>query len=324
MLVLERRAGEPVDRPYWHHADMATDAELEWASTYNAYERVAGGPSTQLLLDVLRPGIDAYARTRRVPEWCGVDFLRAWAFYRQRELHHDGIGPVSEDFDYVLNAVRRHPAATPEDMPPHRSFLLPADWREELKETLDAPYWSHLMEFVDAERREHTVLPSEARVFRAFDLTPYEEVRVVILGQDPYPRPGDADGLAFSSEASGTPSSLKNIFKELQSDYGTRGTNSNTLTGWAEQGVLLLNTALTLRAGSRDDHDAHRKWRWQKQGWHTFTDAVISSVSNKRDPVVFMLWGEDARKKVDLIDAEKHLIIEEVHPSPLSARRVCP
>lgn len=177
------------------------------------------------------------------------------------------------------------------------------------------------MDFVASERQAHEVFPPEEQTFRAFELTPYDDVRVVILGQDPYPTPGDADGLAFSvsNPAAKTPDSLKNIFTELADDVGAPVPTSNSLEGWARQGVLLLNTALTLRAGGDTDHAAHRGWRWQSQGWHTFTDAVISAISAKEQRVVFILWGTDARKKAKVIDTEQHRVIEQVHPSPRSA-----
>jgi hypothetical protein len=156
-----------------------------------------------------------HAATKRIPEWCGVDFLRAWAFYRQREHHHVGHGPVAEDFFDVLEAVRRHPKATQGDLPPDAPLGLPGDWRAHLTATLEAPSWSDLIDFVASERRAHEVFPPAEQTFRAFELTPYDEVRVVILGQDPYPTPGDADGLAFSvsNPVAKTPDSLKNIFE---------------------------------------------------------------------------------------------------------------
>ena len=177
------------------------------------------------------------------------------------------------------------------------------------------------MEFVETERRTHVVFPAREQTFRAFELTPYEKVRVVILGQDPYPTPGDADGLAFSvtSPVSKTPASLKNIFKELASDVDVPTPAKNSLEGWARQGVLLLNTALTLRAGSEKDHKVHRQWRWEHQGWSTFTDAEISAIVEKEERVVFILWGNDARRKAKLIEGSRHADIEQVHPSPLSA-----
>lgn len=298
---------------------MATEAELQWAVTYDGYERMADSPES--LYEVLRLAIAEYAATKRIPKWCGVDFLRAWAFYRQREHHHVGHGPIAEDFYDVLEAIRRHPAAKKRDLPPARPVGLPDDWAAHLRATLAAPYWSELMDFVDCERQTHEVFPPERQMFRAFELAPYDDVRVVILGQDPYPTAGDADGLAFSvsNPAAKTPDTLRNIFSELAADLGAPAPTSNSLEGWARQGVLLLNTAMTLRAGDDADRAAHRGWRWKGQGWHTFTDAVISAISAKEQPVVFILWGADARKKAKLIDTNRHRVIEQVHPSPLSS-----
>lgn len=300
---------------------MVTEAELRWALSYDGYARFAHSP--EALFEVLRPAMAEHAATKRIPEWCGVDFLRAWAFYRQREHHHVGHGPIAEDFYDVLEAIRRHPAASKRDLPPQRPATLPEDWRAHLRGTLAAPYWSELMDFVDRERETYVVLPPQEQTFRAFELTPYDKVLVVILGQDPYPTEGDADGLAFSvsNPTAKTPASLRNIFSELAADLGAPAPTSNSLEGWARQGVLLLNTALTLRAGDDADHAVHRRWRWERQGWHTFTDAVISAVSAKQQPVAFILWGADARKKAKLIDATRHCIIEQVHPSPRSSNR---
>ena len=298
---------------------MATDEELKWALTYDGYERFSRDMSAYC--ELLRPAVSAYEASGRIPEWCGVDLLRAGAFYRQREHHNLGHGPMARDWDDVLDAIRRHPAATNRDFPPYRFPNLTGEWAERLRSALEAPYWSKLVEFVETDRRSHEVLPTPDRTFRAFELTPYEKVRVVILGQDPYPTPGDADGLAFSvsNPASKTPDTLKNIFKELASDIGVATPASNSLEGWARQGVLLLNTALTLRAGSDEDHAVHRRWRWNRQGWTTFTDAVISAITEKDKRVVFILWGNDARRKATLIDRTRHHLIEQVHPSPLSA-----
>jgi uracil-DNA glycosylase len=294
---------------------------LQWALSYDGYLRMAASP--EALREVLRPAMAEYAVTGRVPEWCGVDFLRAWAFYRQREHNHVGHGPIAQDFYDVLEAVRGHAAAKKADLPPARSADLPVDWSTELRASLEAPYWSELMEYVSSERQRHEVVPSAEQTFRAFELTPFDDVRVVILGQDPYPTPGNADGLAFSvsNPSAKTPDSLRNVFAEVAADVGAPKPTSNSLAGWAQQGVLLLNTALTLRVGDKDDHAAHRQWRWKRQGWHTFTDAVISRISARDLPVVFILWGADARKKAKLIDTDRHLVIEQVHPSQLSARK---
>lgn len=194
-------------------------------------------------------------------------------------------------------------------------------WDEVLRDELNKPYWPKLLEFITDEYENYDVYPPRTRTFKAFKSTPYDDVRLVILGQDPYPTPGDADGLAFSvsNPVSKTPVTLKNIFAELKADVGTPTPASNSLEGWANQGVLLLNTALTLRAGSKADRKLHRRWRWNRQGWTTFTDAVISAIADKDERVVFILWGNDARRKAKLIDVTRHDIIEGVHPSPLSA-----
>lgn len=298
---------------------MATGDELEWALTYDGYERFSRDMSAYH--ELLRPAMSAYEASGQIPEWCGVDLLRAWAFFRQRQHHNLAHEPMARDWDDVLDAIRRHPAATDRDLPPARFPNLAGEWAVPLGMALKAPYLSKLSEFVAAERCSHEVVPPTDLTFRAFELTPFEKVRVVILGQDPYPTPGDADGLAFSvsNPDSKTPATLKNIFKELESDLGVPAPANNSLEGWARQGVLLLNTALTLRVGSDEDHEVHRRWRWNRQGWTTFTDAVISAISEKDERVIFILWGKDARGKARLIDQTRHDVIQQVHPSPLSA-----
>jgi uracil-DNA glycosylase len=189
---------------------------------------------------------------------------------------------------------------------------LPKDWNRVLKQALESPSFRKLERFVDAERRAHTVYPSEEDLFSAFRLTPFERVRVLLLGQDPYHGPGQAHGLAFSVQPGvPPPPSLVNIFKELKSDLGLPLPADGSLVPWAEQGVLLLNAVLTVRQGEPNSH--------ARQGWEEFTDAVIQAVSAKPEPVVFLLWGGYARKKRKLIDANRHVIIESAHPSPLSA-----
>lgn len=191
---------------------------------------------------------------------------------------------------------------------------LPADWRAVLKEALEAPSFEKLEAFVAEERRRHTVYPSEEDLFSAFRLTPYEKVRAVLLGQDPYHGPGQAHGLAFSVKPGvPPPPSLVNVFKELQSDLGVPRPRDGSLVRWAEQGVLLLNTVLTVRAGQPNSHAG--------QGWEDFTDAAIRAVSAKEEPVVFLLWGRPAQKKEKLIDTERHVVLKGAHPSPLSASR---
>lgn len=182
---------------------------------------------------------------------------------------------------------------------------LPPDWAEVLADEVKQPYWADLQAFVAAERAEHEVYPAPQDVFAAFRMTPYQKVRVVILGQDPYVNAGEATGLAFAVPA-GTPipPSLRNILAELRSDVGV--TAPSHLTGWARQGVLLLNTTLTVRAGESNSHEGH--------GWETFTDAVIRAISSREKRVVFVLWGQAARSKKRLIDTTRHKVIEAAHP----------
>ncbi|MBV9774673.1 MAG: uracil-DNA glycosylase [Gemmatimonadetes bacterium] len=191
---------------------------------------------------------------------------------------------------------------------------LPGSWQTLLADELEKPYFPKLRAFVDEERRTHTVYPPEDDVFNALKLTPYERASVVILGQDPYHGPGQAHGLAFSVRPGvRPPPSLVNIFKELRDDLGCRIPNNGYLVPWAEQGVLLLNTVLTVRDGEPNSHKG--------KGWEKFTDAVIRKVNDKEDRVVFVLWGGNAGKKTELIDTGRHAVVQSVHPSPLSARR---
>lgn len=201
--------------------------------------------------------------------------------------------------------------------------LLGVGWSGQFKEELTKDYVGELLAFVDDERRDHAVYPAPSQTFAAFEHTPYDAVRVVILGQDPYPNPGQAHGLAFSVPIGvDAPPSLRNIHAELTSDLGVPTPRHGNLEAWAEQGVLLLNTALTLRAGTNEDHKAHRTWRRrERKGWEAFTDTTIEAVDSKNDPVVFLLWGADARRKARLIKNPLHKIIESSHPSPLSAYR---
>ena len=189
---------------------------------------------------------------------------------------------------------------------------LPADWHEVLSGELDEPYFQELMAFVAEERRQHTVYPAEEDVFAAFGHTPFAQVRVLILGQDPYHGPGQAHGLAFSVRPGvAPPPSLVNIFKELKSDAGCEVPRDGTLTPWARQGVMLLNAVLTVRAGAAGSHAG--------KGWERFTDAVIRAVASRPDHAVFVLWGRYAQAKRPLIDT-RHTIVASAHPSPLSAR----
>lgn len=188
------------------------------------------------------------------------------------------------------------------------------DWNPLLRGEFAKPYWHDLQQFVAAERAAHEVYPPADRVFAALHLTPLASVRVMILGQDPYHGPGQAHGLCFSvSPGIARPPSLVNICKELESDLGIDTGSSGSLEPWARQGVLLLNTTLTVRRGEAASH--------QRRGWETFTDEVLRVVDDKEDPVVFILWGSAARAKKKLIDVSRHVVIESAHPSPLSAHR---
>ncbi len=188
------------------------------------------------------------------------------------------------------------------------------DWNPILRGEFDRPYWGDLMRFVASERSKHEVFPPAEEVFAALHLTPYAQVKVLILGQDPYHGPGQAHGLCFSvRDGVDIPPSLVNIHTELRVDLGITAPASGNLEPWARAGVLLLNTTLTVRAHRAASHQGH--------GWETFTDAVISAVNAKHEPVVFIFWGAAARRKRTLVDTSRHFIIESPHPSPLSAHR---
>lgn len=191
---------------------------------------------------------------------------------------------------------------------------LEPSWKEALKEEFDAPYFKELTDFVRDEYQSTTVYPPPKFVFRAFELTPFDKVKVVILGQDPYINKGEAIGLSFAvNEGVRLPPSLRNIFKEMESDLGKAPNASGDLVRWAKQGVLLLNATLTVRAKQSASH--------QNKGWERFTDAVIKTLSDKREHLVFILWGNYARSKKELIDWTKHEVLESPHPSPFSADR---
>ncbi len=190
---------------------------------------------------------------------------------------------------------------------------IPDGWREAVGDEAKKAYYAKLQAFVRAERTAGAVYPPEGEVFAALELTPFERVRVVILGQDPYHGEGQAHGLAFSVRAGvRPPPSLVNIFKEMETDLGTARPTTGDLTSWAKQEVLLLNAVLTVRAGAANSH--------QGRGWETFTDAALRALNARAAPVVFVLWGNYARKKRALIEATRHTVIESAHPSPLSAR----
>ncbi len=187
-------------------------------------------------------------------------------------------------------------------------------WKPILSPEFKAPYFLALKDFVLKEYNTHPCHPPQNQVFKAFTACPLEGLKVVIIGQDPYHGPGQANGLAFSVTNGIThPPSLVNIFKELQSDLALSYPKNGDLTPWANQGVLLLNATLTVRSGQAGSH--------QNQGWEQFTDTVIQKISTTTTNTIFMLWGGFARKKSKLIDSTKHLILESGHPSPLSANR---
>ena len=187
-------------------------------------------------------------------------------------------------------------------------------WAERLGNEFAQPYFSQLTDFVRHEYATTTCYPPGRLIFNAFNLCPFDSVKVVIIGQDPYHEAGQAMGLSFSvPDGVAMPPSLQNIFKEIQGDLGIGGPQSGNLTRWAEQGVLLLNATLTVRAHQAGSHQRH--------GWERFTDAAISRLSEGRDHLVFILWGGYARSKASLIDRSRHLVLESVHPSPLSANR---
>ena len=195
-----------------------------------------------------------------------------------------------------------------------RLRFMKTDWNPLLKEEFDKPYWKELQQYVYEERNHHEVFPKHDEVYAAFRLTAYKDVKILILGQDPYHGEGQAHGLSFSvKEGIPIPPSLRNIYKELNSDLGIAIPNHGNLEPWARQGVLLLNATLTVRAHQAGSH--------QGKGWEIFTDQVISALNEKKEKTVFILWGAFARKKKALIDLDRHHIIESPHPSPLSAYR---
>lgn len=186
------------------------------------------------------------------------------------------------------------------------------EWDEVLKEEFSSPSYQKLRDFLKEEYYSKTIYPSMYEIFNGLKLTPLKDLKVVILGQDPYHEQGQAMGLAFSvPKGVQKPPSLVNIFKELKADLKIDIPKDGDLTGWAKQGVLLLNTSLTVRAHQANSH--------KNRGWEEFTDGVIKKISNLKKNVVFMLWGTNARSKKVLIDTKKHLVLESVHPSPLSA-----
>jgi uracil-DNA glycosylase len=191
---------------------------------------------------------------------------------------------------------------------------VPVSWRKILADEFEQPYFHALEQFVDRERREHVVFPPDDEIFTALELTPYPKVKVLLLGQDPYHDHNQAHGLCFSVRPGiPPPPSLLNIYRELHDDVGFRIPNNGYLVKWAEQGMLMLNAVLTVRAHQPNSHKG--------KGWEKFTDAIIRKVNEEDKPIIFVLWGGYAQKKIDLIDTSRHQVIQSAHPSPLSARR---
>ncbi|MBT4881127.1 MAG: uracil-DNA glycosylase [Flavobacteriales bacterium] len=194
------------------------------------------------------------------------------------------------------------------------NLQLNSDWKTFLKEEIKSDDFKKIISELSAERKHHTIFPENEMIFNAFNQTNIDELKVVILGQDPYHGKGQAHGLSFSvPEGVKTPPSLRNIFKELKSDLNLPISNNGNLSTWAEQGVLLLNSTLTVREKEAGSH--------QKIGWEIFTDSIIKKISDKKEGIIFLLWGAFAQKKSALIDKEKHHILTAAHPSPFSAYR---
>lgn len=217
---------------------------------------------------------------------------------------------------YAMFTLARH-SCYPDSAMPHANAVhinINASWKDALKEEIEKPYFKHLMQFVKHAYRTKTVYPPPKEIFRAFDATPFNKVKAVIIGQDPYHGAHQANGLCFSvNKGVRQPPSLQNIFKEIRRDAGIPIPTSGNLQHWAEQGVLLLNAALTVEGGKAGSH--------QHRGWEKCTNAAIKALSDKREHLAFLLWGAYAKSKMPLIDAKKHLILAAAHPSPLSANK---
>lgn len=191
--------------------------------------------------------------------------------------------------------------------------LMPDDWREVMAGEFNKKYFPQLESFLEEQYASETVFPPQDEIFNAFHHTAYADVKVLLLGQDPYHGVGQAHGLSFSVKPGvKTPPSLRNIYKELKSDLGCPIPNHGNLVSWADQGVLLLNAVLTVRAHTAASH--------KSKGWEKFTNAVIKQVNAREDPVIFLLWGGYAKKKAKYVDTERHTVVASAHPSPLSAR----
>lgn len=187
-------------------------------------------------------------------------------------------------------------------------------WKAELYEEFDKDYFRQLASFIKNQYQKYTIYPPGKYIFNAFNRCPFNNLKVVIIGQDPYHGPGQAHGLCFSvQDGIAFPPSLLNIFKEIRNDLGIEIPKSGNLESWADQGVLLLNATLTVRAHQAGSH--------QGKGWEQFTDAVIHKIASKKENIAFLLWGAYAQKKASFVDRRKHLVLESVHPSPLSASR---
>lgn len=197
----------------------------------------------------------------------------------------------------------------------NKAGQLDASWQAVIGDELNKPYMQSLRAFLKQEKASgKTIFPPSPIIFNAFNHTPFDKVRVVIIGQDPYHGPGQAHGLSFSVPSGiALPPSLMNIFKEIEADLGIKMSNNGDLTAWADQGVLLLNATLTVEMANAGSH--------QNRGWEEFTDAAIAALNNHREGLVFVLWGSYAQKKGAMIDSKKHLILQSPHPSPLSAHR---
>ena len=194
-----------------------------------------------------------------------------------------------------------------------KSIKIDLRWKEKLIDSFHSESFIILKKFLQSEKAKYKIYPSEDRIFSAFNLCPYESIKVVIIGQDPYHGPNQANGLCFSvSDGIKPPPSLQNIFKELKNDLNSKLPSSGNLEHWAKQGILMLNSTLTVRAGQPGSH--------QNKGWEEFTDNVILTLSKKKQNLIFLLWGRFAQKKAEIIDKEKHNILIAAHPSPYSAR----
>ncbi|MGO3732615.1 MAG: uracil-DNA glycosylase [Vagococcus sp.] len=192
--------------------------------------------------------------------------------------------------------------------------LIQTDWKDILADTFHQPYFKQLSDFLEAEYKHQVIYPKKENLFEALNKTPYQQTQVLILGQDPYHGPNQAHGLSFSVlPGSKIPPSLRNIYKELESDLGYPAVQHGFLEAWANQGVLLLNTVLTVRDGQPNSH--------RQKGWEQFTDTIITELNKRDEPVIFVLWGKPAQQKATMIDATKHTILTAPHPSPLSAYR---